>query len=81
MRKQTKIAKNLMEKLNWLLSLSTTNGDSLWPPLVIRTAMSEQSIMAVDAKRVDAIMLFLRVWTARTPFFGESWYTGIVLEY
>ncbi|KAA8520582.1 hypothetical protein F0562_014838 [Nyssa sinensis] len=34
--------------------------------------MRELSMIAVDAKRVDAIVLFLRVYTAKTPFLDTS---------
>lgn len=37
-------------------------------PLVIRTTMRELRVMAVDAMRVDTIMLFRNVWTAKTAF-------------
>lgn len=71
-KKQTNMAKNLMENASSLLFPKTKNAfRSLLPP-VINTAMRELSIMAVEAKRVDAIMLFRSVCTARTPFFGAS---------
>jgi hypothetical protein len=38
----------------------------------MRTAIRELSMMAVDAKTVDAIILFLSVCTARTPFLDTS---------
>lgn len=37
-----------------------------------KTLMSELRVMAVVASTVDAIMLFLIVCTARTPFFIGS---------
>ncbi|MFS7939890.1 hypothetical protein Hanom_Chr05g00457241 [Helianthus anomalus] len=43
-------------------------------PPVMRTAIRELSMMAVEANKVDAIMLFLSVWTARTPVFCVSCY-------
>ena len=70
--------KYFTEKLAWLVSPPNTNtDDGFWSPdlfpFVINTAISELSIIAVDAKRVDAIMLFLIVWTERTPFFDTSY--------
>lgn len=73
-RKQTRIEKYLTEKPNRLLSPSTVKNDErLRSPFVIRRAISELSMMAVEARRVDAMMLFLSVWTARTPFFDASY--------
>lgn len=72
-RKQMRIEKNLMENPNWLRSPRTRKNEERLPlPLVIRTATRELSVIAVEARRVDAIMLFLRVWTASTPFLGTS---------
>lgn len=61
-----------MEKLSSLLSPKTKKADLSLLPLVINTAIKELSMIAVDANRVDAIMLFLSVWTARTPVLDES---------
>ena len=72
-RKQSKMEKNLMEKPSSLRSPKTNSPAERLPPwLLMRTAIRELSMMAVDAKRVDAIMLFLSVCTAKTPFFDTS---------
>ena len=71
-RKQTNIEKNLMENARSLLSPNTNQDDLSLLPLVIKTAMRELSMIAVDANRVDAIMLFLSVCTAKTPFLDTS---------
>ena len=41
-------------------------------PLLSKSAMTEHSVIATVARRVDAMMLFLSVWTARIPFFNPS---------
>lgn len=61
-----------MENPNGLLSPKIKSEDWLLFLLVISTAISELNIIAVDANSVDAIILFLNVWTARTPFFDVS---------
>ena len=60
-KKQDNMQKYLIEKLASLLSPKTKISALFLPPLVINTAMRELNIIAVDAKRVDAIMLFLSV--------------------
>ena len=72
-KKQTSIRKNFMEKASSLLSPNTSNADLSQLPLVINTAMTELSIIAVEANRVDAIILFLSVCTAKTPFLDTSY--------
>ena len=63
-----------MEKKSSLRSPNTSHMDLSPLPLVIKMAIRELSMIAVDANRVDAIMLFLSVCTARTPFFDVSCY-------
>jgi len=62
-----------MDRPRSLLSPKTSDTTVFlsWP-LLINTAMRELNIIAVEAKRVDAIMLFLKDCTARTPFFDTS---------
>lgn len=62
-----------MEKPSWLVSPNTRSADLSQLPLVIKTAITELSIIAVEAKRVDAIILFRSVCTARTPLFDTSY--------
>lgn len=72
-RKQMRIEKNLMEDPNWLRSPNTSKIEERLPfALVIRSATRELSVIAVEASTVDAIMLFLSVCTASTPFLDTS---------
>lgn len=73
-KKHTNIEKNFIDKPSSLVSPYSKIQDlpsALVTP-VMSTAIRELSMMAVEAKRVDAIILFLSVCTARTPFLAES---------
>ena len=72
-KKHASMQKYLMEKPVSLRFPTTKRADLSLLPFVISTAMSELSMIAVDAKRVDAIMLFLNVCTESTPFFDVSY--------
>ena len=61
-----------MEMPSALLSPNTTPNERSPFLLAIKAAMTELSMMAVEANTVDAIMLFLSVCTARTPFLDTS---------
>lgn len=76
-KKHTNMLKNLI--VNPILVPSPKVMPIVWwlvlvavKPPVMRAAIRELSMMAVEAKRVDAIMLFLSVCTARTPVFCVS---------
>lgn len=70
--KQTNMAKNLIENANSLLSPNKNQDDLLLLPLVIKMAMRELNMIAVDANKVDAIILFRSDCTANTPFDPSS---------
>lgn len=73
-KKHTNMEKNFMDKPSSVLSPKTSETTVfLSLPLLINTAMRELNIIAVEAKRVDAIMLFLKDCTARTPFLDTSY--------
>lgn len=75
MRKQTRIAKFLMvERRGLLFPNMIAEAVDLEAEVLLftKTPMMEQRVIAVVAKRVDAIMLFLIVCTAKVPFFSGS---------
>lgn len=82
MRKQRRMEKCLTDRPTsvWSPKTMPTCRKAVRPPplLAMRTAMRELSMMPAVASIVNAIMLFLNVCTANTPFFPESYMMIII---
>ena len=73
-RKHSKMQKYLIDERVGVL-FPYRSCDVLLAELVVlltNTPISELRVIAVVAKRVDAMMLLRIVWTAKTPFFKGS---------
>lgn len=73
-RKHTNMARHFTERPSWVV-LPKIRAPPRMPPLLLPVmiiAMMELSIIAVEARSVDAIMLLRRLCTASTPYLVGS---------